>query len=547
MTSENQKKYNYPPGLNEAEKEMFAETAGKLEYDGGMNRKEAEKAALEHISSKRHDQYISTLDKEAEFQAARNILKFKNDVEYEDVFEFFRQNIKNAMPRIHINSFHPTELGQAEAAKLYLDDYIRYTDGTGWLAYDFLQGLYRADIAKHLLKDVLQILAQERYDLRNADNPKEYARYAEKAVTNYGIKQVMSLLESNLMALDSDFDKNYYFLNCKSWTVDLRTGSMGPSTPNHMHTKSTGYIPQEGDCPVFRKFLKEITLGDEELAAWLMRWFGYCLTGDTRAAYFVNFHGEGRNGKGTLLHVMRQIMGTYANELDQEVIVKNEKSNVKNALANLVGLRAGFASDISAGTLNLNTLKKITGGDELVAERKYQNSFPFRPIVKVTFSSNHIFRLSETDQAIRSRLRYVPFGYKAAGREDSTLEDRILKEGPEILSWLIREAVEYLKNPGPKGFPPCKIIDEATEDYIKSEDIIGQFLEECTVSNQFEEVRAGALYEEYKKWSQGKGDNKPMSNQAFGRRMSERGLNKGHSMTGTFYKGIRILRDYEQN
>jgi len=494
----------------------------------------------ELTDEERDDKAVQKLEEGQNFRFSRDLLRFEGKSEYGWLFEDYSHLVGRALRKTHVNSFHPTEDGQAEAAEYCLDGMIRHTAGAGWLAYDYNEGYFRSDIGEAVLRFCLQKLARERYDLRDADERKEFMKFAEKAVTEPCIRHVEKLLESrrSVFALPSDFDKAYYLLNCKGETYDLRTGEHAPSLPEHFHTKTTGFRPEEGDFPVFLDFLNDVTCGDTELAAWIMRWFGYCLTGDIKASYFVNFHGSGRNGKGTLLHVMRQIMGTYAREIDSEIIVKEKTGNVKHAHADLVGIRAGFAADVPAGTLNMTSLKTITGGDEIIAERKYHDSFPFRPIVKLTFSSNPKLRLPETGQAIKSRLRYVPFKAKFAGREDRGLEDRLLKEAPQILAWLIREAGEYLRNADTNGFPPCKAIDEATEDYIREEDVIGQFLEECTVKMEGVKVKVSELYNKYINWT-GSNDN-PMKKQAFGRRMAERDVEKERNRDGWYYKAIQL-------
>ena len=530
----------YPPGLTESEKEEFEERISIIQFDGNMDREAAEREALEVIHKKRKNEHIEKLIQREKFQDARDILSFRQKDEFKDALDIYEYLLEMGLNNTSIDTFFPTEDGQAEAAKFYFHSMIRHTGGRGWLAYDSMDGVYRFDIGGELLRSCLRKLAKERYNRINYDNSKKDVRYAEKAITYHGIKQVEGLLKTSLTALDKAFDNAHELLNCQGETYNLRNGKHGPSTPEHMHTKTTGFRPEEGDCPVFKKFLDEVTLGDKELAGWIMRWFGYNLTGDTRAAYFVNFHGSGRNGKGTLLHVMRQIMGSYADELDPDIIVDNKRGNIKNAIANLVSLRAGFAADVPDGNLNIKVILKITGGDELTGEHKYKNPFTFRPVVKFTFSSNPILRLPATGQAIKSRLRYVPFRFSAAGKEDTSLEDRILKEAPQILAWLIREAGEYLKNPGPRGFPPCKIIEEETAEYIKSEDIIGQFLEECTEEAPYEQIQASALYEKYKEWSYFRKDKNTMSNTAFGRRLKERGLEKVRDLYGNWYKNIKL-------
>ena len=525
------------------ERDDYDEYAGKL-IDSGEAPAAAEAAAMDRARGKRADREIGRREKIINIEAARDIANFRIRAEYRDVFDQCRDRIKRGMAETHINSFAPTEMGQAEAADLYFDGIMRHTPGAGWMVYDDSAGAFRADIGGSALRLCLQDMGNERYNCRESDEPKEYARYAEKAVTLYNIRQVEGLLKDRLAALDSDFDQNIFYINCRGWTYDLRSGERAPSLPEHAHSKSTGFTPLDGDCPEFKKFLDEVTLGDTQLAAWIMRWFGYNLTGDTRAPFFVNLHGSGRNGKGVLLCLMRKIMGSYAAEIDSDVVVDTGKGgNKKNALANLPGVRAGFASEVPAGALNLSDLKKLTGGGEIVGERKYHDAFAFRPMVKLTFASNPMLRLADTGQAVKSRLRYIPFRLSVAGREDAGLEDRLLKEGPQILAWLIREAGEYLKNPGPKGFPLCDIIDSATKEYVAGEDIIGQFLEERVEPMPGGRLGAKMLYDCFRGWSERRGDKKVASPQAFGRKMTEKGMRREHNMYGWWYADIHLRAD----
>ena len=51
----------------------------------------------------------------------------------------------------------------------------------------------------------------------------------------------------------------------------------------------------DADCPIFRKFLDDIL--PKEIQAFLLRFFGYALTGTGKEQVFVVFVGSGSNGK----------------------------------------------------------------------------------------------------------------------------------------------------------------------------------------------------------------------------------------------------------
>ena len=472
---------------------------------------------------------------------------------YNELYDFYRELLKQGMAERYINSFQPNQTDQATAAVFYTKGYIRFSDGLGWVVYNPKNGTFSDNLGTHILHYCLEMMAKERWDLRNTED-KEYLDYAKKACTEQDIQCVMRKIRSepNIITLASDYDNNPYLINCQGITVDLRTGERRPSTQKDLYTKTTLCKPAEQlpipeDYPVFAQFLIDVTNRNSAMIGWIMRFLGYSLSGDTKTAFFVNLHGAGRNGKGTLLHAMQHIFANYAAEIPTAVVVDNGKyQKIEHAHARLLGVRLGVASDVPPGRMNIESLNMITGNDMINAEFKYKNSFTFRPVAKIILSTNEQLRLSTTGQSVKSRLRYVPFSVSFAGREDTTLEERIKTEAPEILAALIGEAVEYFKDPGPRNFPDCAVIDRETKAYITSEDIIGQFLEECTVQVEGEKIPAGELYKAYRDWSE-KRYEKPMTNTMFGRKMGDRitkERTRDKDKVGTFYCNIKFRGIY---
>jgi putative DNA primase/helicase len=83
-----------------------------------------------------------------------------------------------------------------------------------------------------------------------------------------------------LAASIDQWDTDPWLLNTPEGVVDLRTGKMRAHRPEDYMTKCTTVSPG-GECPKWKVFIAEITGGDEELARYLQRIAGYCLTGVT--------------------------------------------------------------------------------------------------------------------------------------------------------------------------------------------------------------------------------------------------------------------------
>jgi putative DNA primase/helicase len=458
----------------------------------------------------------------------------------ETLIEFFKEIIKHSMTLYPLAQYEPTEIGQAQAAAEYLKGWIKYSPGIGWLVYDVNDGCFREDCGKAVLYYALGIMASERWDLRNVQkNNREIVDFAKKAVTKPGLDHVAAILQNDpLIWCDpKDFDKNPYLINCKGETHDLKTGEHYPSLPEHMHTKTTAFRPEFGEPVAFYDFLADITCKRLDLGNWIVRWFAYSLTGDTSTPFVVNMWGGGKNGKSVLLNVMREIFGSYALTVSHNVVVENRHKSATHDLAELPGVRMGIIPEVPPGRMATENVKTITGGDYITAEKKYLNPFSFKPIIKLTLISNHRLELRDVDMAMQRRIRLVPFEFTVPdGEEIPDLEKQLLKEGPQILAWLIQEAAIYLRTPGPSGFPQCEVIDTATKTYIEGEDIIQQFLDERTIKEG--QIKAAELYNNFLNWAELEGIKRPISQRMFGEKLIAKGIERTRTRGGKIYCGI---------
>jgi putative DNA primase/helicase len=103
--------------------------------------------------------------------------------------------------------------------------------------------------------------------------------------------------DRRLAATVEQWDANPWLLNTPDGVVDLHTGKLREHRPDDYMTKQTAASPA-GACPMWKKFLKEVTGGDEGLQKYLQRITGYFLTGETYEQELFFFYGSGGNGKG---------------------------------------------------------------------------------------------------------------------------------------------------------------------------------------------------------------------------------------------------------
>ena len=107
------------------------------------------------------------------------------------------------------------------------------------------------------------------------------------------------------------FDQDPFLLGVPgNGVVDLRTGQAREMRREDFVTKRTRVKPDANYEPkMFLKFMDEITDGDKELNAYLMRHSGYGLTGCVNEHCLPFWWGHGGNGKGVLLNIRQYILG----------------------------------------------------------------------------------------------------------------------------------------------------------------------------------------------------------------------------------------------
>jgi putative DNA primase/helicase len=314
--------------------------------------------------------------------------------------------------------------------------------------------------------------------------PKEAARLR----STRGYKAVLMMGRSNpvLTATVDQWDADKMQLNCQGLLIDLSNGEQRLTIATDYVTKSTTVPPSDDDCPLWMEFLDVVTGGDTELIDFLQRMAGYCLTGSTeeQAVFFV--YGPGGNGKSTFVNTLSRVMGDYAVNAPMDLLASTSQDRHTEELARLQGARLVTATETQEGrSWDEARLKQLTGGDTITARFMRENSFQFVPVFKLVVSGNHKPGLKGLDDALKRRVRIVPFTVKIP--EDKRVRDfeSLLEiEWPAILAWAIRGTAEWRKH----GLHEPGSVNEATEAYFENEDVLASWASECTTedSDHFE-------------------------------------------------------------
>jgi len=231
--------------------------------------------------------------------------------------------------------------------------------------------------------------AREKGRLMAFDVPK--ARLAAGKASFAGGVERFSQADPALAVTHQVWNSDPFLLGTPRGTVDLRTGYLTEPKQEDFISRKTSVVPsEEEDCPNFLEFLQQVTRKDKDVISFLKRWFGYCLTGDTREHALLFAWGPGGNGKGVLMNAVYQILGEYAASAPMDTFTERKYATHTTDLAMLAGARMVLTSEIDEGAAWAEAkLKQLTGGDPITARFMRRDNFTYMPVFKVNISGNH--------------------------------------------------------------------------------------------------------------------------------------------------------------
>jgi len=176
---------------------------------------------------------------------------------------------------------------------------------------------------------------------------------------------------------------------------------------------------------------------DPESSRLLQQWFGYCLDGGApvhqRALWL---YGLPRSGKGTIIRVLNTLLGPTART--------SEFSGFggPHALSTIVGAKLLSFPEVKVDARGLGAtmgrLLSIIGNDPITINPKNRDEYSTTVNTRVMFASNDLPRkLADIHGGLVARLMFFETRGSWVGREDPTLEGKIMAELPGILRWAV--------------------------------------------------------------------------------------------------------------
>jgi len=398
-----------------------------------------------------------------------------------------------------------TESGAAYVLARNFGDQLRHTEGRGWLAWDGTR--WSTQNGEASARQAARIVAAG-YLLAAMNAPStggardRAITLARRILSSRGVDGVLKEAASlhPVRCQDASFDPDPWALNTPSGIIDLRTGKVRPHDPSAMLTRITN-VPYDPDAksPRWRRFLHEVFADDKETVLFVLRWLGYCLTGDMREQRYIVAWGEGANGKSTLFNAVRWVMGDYAADINTDALTLRHNAGQANPdIAKLPGVRLAIAPEWDKALRADETLiKQITGGDPISTRFLHRNTFAFSPACKLVIFGNEKPALRGTDEGTWRRPILLPFTQQFTGeRADKALPATLRAEATGILADMVRGCVAWQRD----GLKVPKALEEAKKKWQDDSDDVRKFIDERCVENEKAFVMMGELYIAFTAW-----------------------------------------------
>jgi putative DNA primase/helicase len=321
-------------------------------------------------------------------------------------------------------------------------------------------------------------------------------------------------------------------------TLDLRTGQLRAHAKEDLLSNLTEISYQAGaDCELWDSFLWRVVDRNDDLYAYIRRFVGYLLVGDTSDQSLHFLYGMGANGKSVFCEVLMHLMGEYAASVSADLIMLKRHGGIPNDIARLRGVRVALMNETSQGArFDEAKLKDLTGSDTLNARFLHQEFFDFKPTHRIIIRGNHKPAIHGTDEGIWRRLRLIPFSVTIPEDErDLHLLEKLDTELPGILNWAIQGCREWqdqgLKAPG--------IVAQAVQAYREESDTLGRFIAECCEVRKLGQVKSSVLFKSYQQFADAAGE-RWMASKDFPHEMLRRGFDCKRSNSGVLFLGIEL-------
>lgn len=293
-------------------------------------------------------------------------------------------------------------------------------------------------------------------------------------ITERRIKALLERLRMHSkITLRGEFNTEKYLINLKNGVYDLRNRSFTSHTPSLQTSIQLKFdYDPEVEAPRFESFLNEIFNNDKDIIDFILDTMCYFLIPDYSFQKIYIFLGGGRNGKGVLASIIRELLGSA----NTSGLSMHEIANKGFAAIHLKDKLLNISSEIDSQELSMSMIKRLSGGDIISADRKFKEMDMFVNKARLLILANNLPRFSEISTAVLERFILVRFPRTFINDDVNTnLANDLKEELPGIFNMVASRFERIVQGEGVRYAIP-KIIEENKKIFLSEVSSVAEFI-----------------------------------------------------------------------
>jgi len=223
--------------------------------------------------------------------------------------------------------------------------------------------------------------------------------------------------------------------------LNIETLELKEFTPSKIFLSKlpTKYDPN-AECPLIDKFLSEVLSSPEDKDV-LYELAGFGLFKDYFMEKAFMFIGNGRNGKGKTIELLKRLVGSY----NCASVPLSAMDSNSPFVYKLWKRHFNLAGDISSKDLKDTAMfKQLTGRDLISANRKYLSVIEFTNYAKLVFACNELPRVYDYSDGFWERWVLLEFPYKFV---EQSVYDSATNEEKKMLKIKDAQIIDKITTP----------------------------------------------------------------------------------------------------
>lgn len=283
----------------------------------------------------------------------------------------------------------------------------------------------------------------------------------------------------------------------------LRKGKFIPMKDYQDFTPYHVEIDYREDAPPVQMvddYIDNLTNKDPVYRDLLMEVIGYVMITDPERirslGKFFMFRGDGANGKGTLLEIMKRIYNAKnCTNLSIKQLVDDRYK------VTMIGKLANLGDDIEAEAINndqLKVIKNISTADTVSTRYLYGQAITAIFTTKLYFTTNSDIRSFEKGYAYKRRVVWLPMFNKVDKPDPNFITKITTKEALEYWIRLIIEGYERLYRN--ERWTECEVVKEYNDQYHEQNNICAQFAKDLDPDTEIVGKTVSEMQAAFRDW-----------------------------------------------